>query len=76
MNANSVGRKAGLELHRTPDATRTKEAVTEEVEDTTDDLWKSARQWRNIEPKERGVKHGQMLLSLEMNVPIVDSLAL
>lgn len=48
----------------------------EDTEEPADELWKSARQWRDIEPKEKGTKHGQMLLSLEMNVSIVDSLAL
>jgi hypothetical protein len=69
-----------MDVHRNTELrtsdNRRQSAENAEEDEPADDLWNSARQWRDIEAREKGAKHGQMLLSLEMNVPIVDSLAL
>ena len=48
----------------------------DEEESTDDLLGKSARQWRNIIPKDKNATHGQVLLSLQMGVSLLDPLAL
>ncbi len=85
QHSHSLGRKAGRasidRRNSEQSGLSTTGAVDDEFEESTanaaiDDLWQTARQWRDIEPKEKGQKHGQMLLSLELDVPLVDPLAL
>lgn len=42
----------------------------------SEDLWSQARQWRSIKAADRQNRHGQMLVSLEMDVKLMDPRAL
>ncbi len=90
QHSHSLGRKGGLDLKRSsgdnrhsldrptaaPSPSAAPPPVEEDEDSAIDNLWQTARQWRDILPKDKGAKHGQLLLSLELDVPMLDPLAL
>ncbi len=55
------------------EAVASRGSTDDSIVTSADELWASARQWRSIVSAEsKAVTHGQMLVSLQMDVPLLN----